>query len=281
MNQEHQQKTIIKADGTPEMYDRQKLMGSLTRAGADGDTAQAISLEIEKGLYSGMTTSELYHRAFRLMREGRHAAAARYSLKRAILEFGPSGFPFEQYLAKVFDALGRETKVGQIIQGACVEHEVDVVIVGDGYTRFVEAKFHNTLGFKTDLKVALYVKARMDDLRQNSAEPDKVRGTLVTNTKFTDKAIQYAECAGVDLLGWDYPDRDNLHDLIERAKVYPITALTTLSRREKGALLNNRIVLCNGIIDRGDALARAGIRGKRADAVFAEAAGLCVPGKGI
>lgn len=271
---------VIKADGVTEPFEETKLISSLLRAGVEADTAKYIAQEVKKSMFDGITTNEVYSLAFKFIRNGNHTAA-RYSLKRAILEFGPSGFPFETYLAEIFRAQGHNSATGQIIQGACVEHEVDVVVETQDYTRYVEAKFHNSLGFKTDLKVALYVKARIDDLRQNTKTPAQVRGMLATNTKFTDKAIQFAECSGVELLSWDYPNKGNLHDLIDSTKIYPITALTALSRREKQTLLEERIVLCNNITDRGDALARAGIKGKHADTVFAEAAGLCVPGKGI
>ena len=35
--------------------------------------------------------------------------------------------PFEAYLAELFEREGYKTKIDQIVQGKCVEHEVDVV----------------------------------------------------------------------------------------------------------------------------------------------------------
>lgn len=40
-----------------------------------------------------------------------------------------------------------------------------------------EAKFHNELGIKSDLKVVLYVKARFDDLKENVYMYGKERKT--------------------------------------------------------------------------------------------------------
>lgn len=271
---------VAKADGSMEEFSEAKLLSSLRRAGAAEDAAQGIAQEVHKELYNGISTNEIYRRAFAHLRDHRHAAAARYSLKRAVLEFGPSGFPFEEYLADLYRAEGYTAKTDQIIKGACVEHEVDVVATKDGITTYVEAKFHNTAGFKSDLKTSLYVKARMDDIRE-AVGAEGMRGLLVTNTKFTDKALQYSQCRGLDLLGWDYPEKGNLHDRIEAAKLYPVTALTMLSRREKTALLNEKVVLCNDLPREGNALERAGIKGKRADSILEEVGALCVPGKAI
>jgi hypothetical protein len=86
------------------------------------------------------------------------------------------------------------------------------------------------------------VKSRFDDIFSCD---EKIRacpidrGLLVTNTKFTSEAIAYAECAGVELLGWGYPAKDSLFMLMSRTKVYPITALTRLTHAEKRLLIDN------------------------------------------
>lgn len=271
---------VAKADGTTEAFDPLKLRMSLHRAGANEEATVQIVEEVSKELYEGIPTEEIYRRAFAHLREHKREAAAHYSLKRALLEFGPSGFPFEAYLAELFRAEGHKAQIDQIVVGACVEHEVDVVLKKGNITTYVEAKFHNTAAFKTDLKTTLYVKARIDDLKAVHPK-ENIRGLIVTNTKFTSKAVQYATCEGLELLGWEYPHKNNLHDRIEAARLYPITALTTLSKHEKVALLAQKKVLCNALPNDTDSLERAGIGGKRVDAVLAEVALLCAPGKDI
>ena len=275
---------IAKADGQLEPFNPEKLISSLMRAGAEHPLALDISRDIEADLYNGITTQEIYRRAFSKLRDARRGAAARYSLKRAILEFGPSGFPFEAYISELFRAEGAQTQIDQIIKGACVEHEVDVVVKKDGVITFVEAKFHNAAGFKTDLKTVLYVKARLDDIaaaRKNKGAVEPMRGLVVTNTKFTSVAAQYAACAGVEVLSWEEPAGENLHDRIDAAGIYPITALTTINRREKMALLSQKIVLCRALGADTRALATAGVTGQKADHVLEEVGALCVPGKHI
>jgi len=275
---------ITKADGEREPFNPHKLIESLKRSGADLSVAEQIERDIEKELYSGITTQEMYRRAFAHLREHRKEAAARYSLKRALLELGPSGFPFEEYLSRLFQSEGYQTKTDQIIAGACVEHEVDVVMQKGGVTTYVEAKFHNTPGFKTDLKTALYVKARLDDIaahRKDTGAAGGMHGLIVTNTKFTTQAAQYAACAGVELLGWEEPSGNTLQDKIEKAQLYPVTALTTLAHREKMALLGQKVVLCQDLPKDAEALRSAGVSGHKATRVLEEVGALCAPAKGV
>jgi hypothetical protein len=272
---------ITKADGTRESYDSHKLMASLARAGADRTAAQEIATQVESELFDGITTQEIYRRAFAYLRNQRHGTAARYSLKRAVWDFGPSGFPFETYIAALLTAEGWDSSTDKVIRGGCVEHEVDVVARKGNEILYVEAKFHNSPGFKTDLKTALYVKARMDDIREaRKAKGDKeiVRGLLVTNTKFTSHASQYASCAGLELLSWEQPHGDTLHDRIDGAGLYPITALTSLSRREKMALLERRIVLCSDLVKDSGILAEIGVAGHKVTAVLEEVGALSKSG---
>ena len=49
------------------------------------------------------------------------------------------------------------------------------------------------------------------------------------------------------IIGWNYPETGSLRDLVEKAKLYPITALQSLSQSQKQSLLDQRIVLCKTI----------------------------------
>jgi sulfur transfer complex TusBCD TusB component (DsrH family) len=269
---------VAKADGKTEPFEPDKLTHSLMKAGADEAVARDILHKIESELAgrahgTAMATHEIYAHAFQELRSIRRPLAARYSLKRAVLEFGPSGFPFEAYLAQLFVHDGYEAKIDQIVKGGCVEHEVDVVLTKNGITTFVEAKFHNSLAYKSDLKVVLYVKARIEDLIAGGHT--NAKGMLVTNTKFTDVAVHYAECQLLELLSWDYPQGATLHERIEKAHLYPITAVTSLSRREKTALLQAKIVLCSQLLTKDDVLGSIGISGHKAEVILEEAGALC------
>ena len=202
-------------------------------------------------------------------------SAVRYSMRRALSDLGPSGFPFEKFVAEIFKAQGYTIETDQMIKGYCAEHELDVVAYNDKKLIMTEVKFHNQNGIKTDLKVALYVKARFDDLRKmhyhyGGRDMMLSEGLLVTNTKFTKSAISYAMCAGVGMIGWNYPARGNLHDLIVQHKMHPITSLISISADEKKYLIGRGFVLCSTVMDKLSVLHEGGFSQKRIDDIIKE-----------
>ena len=269
---------ITKADGEREPFDPHKLDASLAHAGASITAREHIGARIKKELREGMRTEDIYTHAFEYLREeGAPAVAARYSVKRAIFALGPSGFPFEQFLGEVLRAHGWRVRTGVAMTGRCAPHEVDVLAEKNGHRIGIEAKFHNEAGGKTDIKDALYVKARFDDLVHSPESSMRVdEGWLVTNTRFTRNAIRYARCSNLTLLGWDYPTNRGLREMIEMARVHPLTALTTLHDGEKRQLLENNIVLCKSVQTK-HVLEEYGVKPARIPAILEEAKYLCAP----
>ena len=281
-----EQMYITKANGDRELFDALKLLRSLTRSGAADKAAHKVVDHIVKELKDGMSTTYIYRHAFSLLRKiEEQPVAARYSLRRAILELGPTGFPFEDYIAEIFSGLGYKTATGQIVKGKCANHEVDMVAHKENRCIGAEIKFHNSLGIKTDLKVALYVHARFEDIKGNLCLQEggsgKDEGWLITNTKFTKNAIAYGRCANLTLLGWNYPKKGNLSDLIKETVVYPITTLSTLTHTEKRALLGAGVVLCRNLGSDREILARAGVKASKIATVIAESQALCSAGHRI
>ncbi len=266
---------ITKEDGTEEYFDPEKLRISLKRAGAPANIVEEIVAHVVGEIVTGDSTQSIYRHAFSLLRKRARPVAARYSMKRAVLGLGPSGYPFEKFLAEIFTALGYRARTGTILRGKCVEHEIDVIAEKSGKRIGVEAKFHNNLGLKSDVKVSLYVKARFDDLRNAAKGENFDEVWLVTNTKFTGQATAYGKCAGLALVSWDYPRRGNLNDLIEEAGVHPVTCLTTLSGKEKLMLLTQGIVLCRDIMRGRGALSSIGLSEVKINQVLTEARSLC------
>ncbi len=271
---------IIKADGEREPWSTQKLERSLRAARASDELTREIIAHIEKDVQDGMRTNDIYEHAFALLKRYDRPTAAQYSLKKAIMQLGPSGFPFERFVAEIMKAQGYSTRVGVMVPGVCVEHEVDVVAEKPDERILVEAKFHNSAEVKSDVKVALYVHARFMDIQKRfaEAEPDHQRYTrawLITNTSFTSQAIQYGRCAGLSMTGWNYPKGNTLQDLVQLTETHPITCLTTLTDQQKSALLNEGVVLCHDIIRDPNVLARIGMSKPSIDAALAEGSGLC------
>ncbi len=269
---------VRKADGSMEPFNEWKLERSLTRSGASDMVARAVVEELTRTLHDGATTETIYRKAFKLLKQRARGIAPHYHLKRALGELGPSGYPFEDYVARVFDGMGYTTQTRQTVHGACVEHEVDLIAERDGEYLGAEIKFHNNAGLKSDLKVALYVKARFDDLVANTKGKDEKKFTrylLITNTKFTEQAIKYANCSGLTLLSWNYPRDENLETMIVRTQAHPLTCLTTLSLAQKRELLGEGVVLCGELRERPELLTKLGVRERARTRVFHEVNQLC------
>ncbi|MEN9920321.1 MAG: hypothetical protein RL538_214 [Candidatus Parcubacteria bacterium] len=270
---------VTKADGTTEYFKVEKLRRSLRRAGATPQEVNEIVVDITSTMTSGMNTQEIYRNAFAKLREHQAPAAARYSLRRALFGLGPTGFPFELFLGKLFESDGYKVQTGIIIPGKCAEHEIDVAAYRNDHSFVGEAKFHARPGIKSDLQVAMYSYARLLDLKERKICTDDVCGIsefwLITNTKFTSAAEKYAECVGIKLLSWDYPKHNNLHDRIERAKAYPITVMQSLSPSQIEALIAREVIMCRDILEQPHLLRHLHLSTKKHEVIMQEVAEIC------
>lgn len=270
---------VTKSDGARERFSFEKLRGSLRHAGASEALASEVSSHVEQEVVNGMTTSDIYRHAFSLLHGKERGTAVRYSLRRSLLALGPTGFPFEKFIGEVYKRKGYSVLLDQTVQGKCVDHEMDVVAWSDQKLIMAEAKYHHELAYKSDVKVALYVKARFDDLIAAEFSYGSRKRIdecwLITNTKFTEKAITYGECAGVRLLGWNYPRGANLHHLIEETGLHPVTCLTTLSDGQKRLLMEQGIVLCESIRHEREKLRSLGFDERLIEETEAESSVLC------
>ncbi len=273
---------VTKASGETAPFSEKKLTRSLERAGAGPDLIQQIVREIEEVLQEGMTTQKIYQKAFSLLRKQSGKAAGRYKVKQALMELGPTGYPFEKFVAEILEYQGFRTNTGVIVQGHCVTHEVDVEAWKDDRHFMIECKFHNRPGYKCDVKVPLYIKSRFEDVRKewlkHKDHKDKFHeGWIVTNTRFTEDAIQFGKCSGLRLIGWDYPEQGSLSDRINLSGLHPLTCLDSLAKHEKQELLEMSVVLTRDLYENPALLEKIGLSSARADKVSREAREICSP----
>lgn len=270
---------ITKADGSTEFFKIEKLRRSLRRAGASPSEINEIVSDVDKILYDGMQTQEIYRHAFSLLRQSKPPAAARYSLRRALFGLGPTGFPFEVFLGKLFESEGYTTKTGIIIEGKCAPHEIDIAAYKETHSFVGEAKFHARPGIKSDLQVAMYSYARLLDLRDARICQEDICGIkefwLITNTKFTTTAENYGKCVGLNMLSWDFPRNNNLHDRIQRSGVYPVTVLQTISPSQVQTLINRGIILCKDILEQQHTLRHLHLSKRKLEALMDEVTQIC------
>lgn len=240
---------VTKQDSTREVYNEEKILSSAARVGVPKELRPAMLDAIRSRLYDGIKTSEIYT----LIQDYLHTTnrpylAMKYNLKAALAALGPSGYPFEKYVAMLLTEIGYVTEINQILPGACVTHEVDVVARKDDAVYYIEAKFHKSPNQRTDVRVALYIKARYDDLAQSSPTL-KTYPWIITNTRFSTDAIKYAECQGIKLTSWGYPKNQGIMDLIEQTRLHPITMIDGLSDSDRQRLLSAGIVTARQLLE--------------------------------
>lgn len=263
-------------------YSESKVSASLRKSGAKEHVIADILKTLQDRIHPGISTKEIYKQAFYLLRKQDGLTASRFKLKKAIYELGPTGFPFEKFIAAIFEHRGHRVEVGKVLQGTCVSHEVDVVAQKKDLKMFMECKFHSEQGKKCDVKIPLYIHSRFVDLESfqlNLQEAKKSRheGWVVTNTRFTGDAITYAHCVGLKLLGWDYPKGKGLKELIDDSGLYPITVSTLLSGREKQFLLSRDAVLCKQLLKDNFFLDQLEVSEKRKKRILREMEELTIP----
>ncbi|MCT4317794.1 restriction endonuclease [Elizabethkingia anophelis] len=271
---------IIKASGERVAFDENKLKRSLSRAGATPEQVDIVMGKIRLVNIDELTTSTIYKVAFKWLKKISKPSSARYSLKRAIMALGPTGYPFEKLTAEILNTMGYTTRTGIMVMGYCVKHEIDVIATKHERHIMVECKFHNKQGYVNDVKIPLYIRSRFMDVERKWQEsgchgPQFHESWIATNGRFSDDAIQYGTCIGMSLIGWDYPKGKAIKDLVDSSGLYPVTCLISLNEREKRFLLDNEIVVCKSLFQREELLTKLGMSAAKIKAVIDECRILC------
>lgn len=259
---------IVKSTGNLEIFSAKKLQKSIERTGLQPKISKKISHNVSKKIMPGCNTREIYKHTIQLINKESPIAAVHYSLKKSLQELGPTGYEFELFVSKYFEAIGFETQVGVIVAGKFVKHEVDVVAKKSKYLIYTECKFHNNPARKNDIKTVLYVKARWDDLKSGPQGSNLREFYLATNTVFTTDALIYSKGTRLKLLGVNAPEDESFLDKIKRYKLYPITSLKRLKFRHRHQLLANKIILCKDLLNERNFLIDIGLSDKEITNLF-------------
>ena len=272
--------SVIKANGETERFNEDKIRQSLLRSGAAPAIIDSVIENAGNKIHQNISTKKLYRIIFSELRRLNRPAAGKYHLKKAIMELGPTGFPFEKYIAEIFKAEGYQSITGKTVKGFCVKHEVDVMAENEKERFMMECKFHSDRGTVCNVKHALYVRARFWDIEkklqdQPAQSVKPFEGWLVTNTRMTTDAEQYSVCSGLRLMSWNFPKGKSLRERIDETGLHPLTCITSLSRREKEQLLNKGIVLCRSLCKSPEILISIGITELRAKKIIEEGKNIC------
>lgn len=256
---------VLKAGGEIESFDEEKLRASVRRAGIQESLQDEVVAHVKSKLYENIPTREIYkHVGEFLGRSSTPFNQAKYGLKQAIMDLGPTGFPFEDYVAEVLKADGYQATVRQILSGRCINHEIDIIAEKNNIKSMIECKFHNNSGIKCHVHVSLYSKARFDDIKEINKLDE---AWVITNTKLTDDALNYALCSNMKIISWDYPKGQSLRDIVEKYRLHPITVLSNISNAQKQQLMANHIVLAKDICKNPSSLDILGLPKDKASSI--------------
>lgn len=239
--------TIVKASGTKEPFSEEKIVKSLVASGLSPDIASQTVDYLKQHLREDMTTGAIYGQVSSYLQKNAPIENYfNYGLKRAVMDLGPSGFPFEILISDLLRINGFKTEVGVVTQGRCVTHEIDVIAQKQEKKYFVECKYHNSPGYKTDIQVALYTYARFLDISDNQQQNPSLKNYswLITNTKVTSEVFDYCRCINLIVTTWTKPEGYGLQDLIIASGLHPVTLLYGISKEKIRSLLDKEIVTC-------------------------------------
>lgn len=243
---------VRKYSGELTDFDIERLRISLSKSGASDIEINEVLEKMEPQIHEGISTKSLYKIAFRQLKKVSGTFAARYSLKKALRDLGPAGYYFEKWVARFLKSYGYETVTNEIIQGKAVKHEADVIANKDGKLLWIECKFRNTVDAKISVTTPMYLLSRINDILGIDydlfGETQQFnQGWLITNAYLTSDSIQFGEYYGVKMLSWDYPAKRSLKNLVDQKSLYPVTCLTTVTKREKDYLLEQGCILVQDI----------------------------------
>ena len=250
---------VTKADGSKQPFDKQKIINTCLRLQATPEQAQSIADKIEAKAYDGIPTKKILQMVFQYMKKYRPAIGYQIDLKQAIamLRSKPD---FEIFVAKLFEAMGYEVDINLIIQGKCIEHEIDVVAKKGNEIILVEAKHHVNHHTYSGLDVFLQLNSTLEDLKLGHESGKNnfkfTRAILICNTKVSDHARRYALCRGLEFIAWKFPPEKGLERLIEDYKLYPITFLKEIERDEAYKLADVGIVTVKQLLDDAEKISR-------------------------
>ncbi|TRO42271.1 restriction endonuclease [Candidatus Bathyarchaeota archaeon] len=237
---------VTKADGKKQQFIKEKVIQTCMRMGATRELAKTIAKEIENKSYNGISTSKILQMIFSRLRKHKPIMKYHIDLRRS-LSLMKSAPDFERFIQLLLSEHNYHVSPNQIIQGRCIEHEVDGVAKKDGKTYIVEVKHHYKFHTPTSLDVSRIARAILEDLTEgynmglNNLKVDNA--LIVCNTKLSEHAKRYADCRGILHIGWSSGSNRDLQTMIEEKKLYPITFLKGLKTDTRNRLASDGIVM--------------------------------------
>ena len=267
---------VVKADGSRQPYQRKKIIDLCLRMHAPPEVAEKIADKVEERLYDGIETERILRMVFRYLRRYKPAVKYQIDLRKAISLLRPKP-DFERFVQLLLREYGYRVLPNMIVRGRCVEHEIDAIAIKGNETILVEVKHHFNHHTYTGLDVCREIRATYEDLTEGYSlglnEFNITRAMVISNTKFSNHAKQYADCRGIVCMGWKAPSEQGLETMIEKKRFYPITLLKSLRKEDEKRLGDNGVVLLKQLVTYNfkDLLQRTNVPKDRLERLLREA----------
>lgn len=251
MSRSKRRKKIVKKNGEEELFIPEKLCQSVTSVGVPDHLAQQVCAIVDESIESGVSTDKIFITTRKYIKEFNPKMAAIYSLERGLSALGPSGFIFEQYVAALFREMDYLVKTNVYAKGEGVSHEIDVWAEKGNVVYVIEAKYRNDFRAKTHINQVMYADAKIQDIKRQAVKDGDTREFyewVVTNTQFTDNAINYVEYRDMQLMGWDFPKYINLKKIVYERGLYPVTVLPSITKKALKKFSSDGIILVKQLV---------------------------------
>lgn len=207
---------------------------------ATPEQAQLVADKVVEQMYDGITSKKILQLVFHNLGKHRPELKHQIDLREAVAKLRPKP-DFEKFVGLLLQEYGYRIFMNQIVDGSCVNHEIDVIAKNDDEVLYVEVKHHLQHHTFTGLGVFLEANSTFEDL--NGGKLNFSKAMVVCNTKISDHARRYGECRGIRHIGWKSPEDKGLEQMIEEKKLYPITILKGMSPVVEARLGDAGIVL--------------------------------------
>lgn len=242
---------MTKADGSSQLFDREKVVRTCMRMGASRQLANEVAQKVECRVYEGMPTAKVLQLIFRFMHKDKPGVSNLFDLRKG-LSLMVSKPEFEVFVRVLLTEHGFEVSPNQILKGRCVEHEVDAIARKDGVTYFVEAKHHLSYHALTGLDESRIARAVLEDVSEGFqmgiADFKIDKAMIVTNARYSDHAIRYGACRGLLQIGWNFPPNRGLDNMIDEKKLHPLSCLKGLRVEDRLRLADFGLVFIKQLL---------------------------------
>jgi len=237
---------VIKASGDIQDFEPEKLRKFLLRIKVPEALASEIVAKAEGTFHDQCSTADISRLVVSELKDAPMGKllVARFNIKSNLRKMGPAGYVFEKFVGRLFQLEGYDIEVGVQVQGKCAEHEIDVIALKGNEKNFIECKFHNKEGTKSDINITLYNYARFLDIMAGDNKNGYAhKAWLVTNTKPTNQALKYAQCIDMYVLTIEIPYGASIIEKIMSRNAFPISTISILDPYLEKLFLGEKVML--------------------------------------